>query len=97
MFWSNTTWTWWDIFFLMFIWIPLATVWFMAIFDVFRQRALSGIAKALWLLAIVIFPLIGTLAYLIFRPSEEPYYGATATGYYAPPTSARSAPTAPTK
>ena len=27
---SNTTWTFWNVFFLMFIWIPLATVWLVA-------------------------------------------------------------------
>jgi hypothetical protein len=87
MFWSNTVWTWWDVFFLMFIWIPMAMVWAFAIFDVFRQHALSGIAKALWLLAIVIFPLVGTLAYLIFRPKDDFVYGdvATSGGYYSRP------------
>jgi hypothetical protein len=85
MFMSNTTWTFWNVFFLMFIWIPLAMVWVFAIFDVFRQHALSGIAKALWLLAIVIFPLLGTLAYLIFRPKEVLGYRDATAGYYGRP------------
>src|SRR5438105_11104994 len=70
MFVSNTTWTFWNVFFLMFVWIPLTIVWVFAIFDVFRQRALSGLAKAAWLVLIVILPLIGTLCYLIFRPAD---------------------------
>src|SRR5579871_4581598 len=68
---SNTVWTFWDVFFLMFIWIPLLVVWVAAIFDVFTRRALSGWAKAAWLLAIVILPFVGTLLYVIFRPWNE--------------------------
>ena len=80
---SNTVWTFWDVFFLMFIWIPLLLVWVFAIFDVFTRRDLSGWGKAAWLLAIVILPLIGTLLYLIFRPYNDKvgYYG-----YYGQPT-----------
>ena len=68
---SNNVWTFWDVFFLMFIWIPLACVWVFAIFDNFTRRDLSGWGKAGWLLAIVILPLIGTLFYLIFRPWDS--------------------------
>ena len=50
---SNNYWTWWDVFFLMFIWIPMLFVWGFAIFDVFTRRDLSGWGKAAWLLAIV--------------------------------------------
>jgi hypothetical protein len=75
MFMSNTVWTFWDVFFLMFIWIPLVFLWVFSIFDVFRQRTLSGLAKAAWLLLIVILPYIGVLCYLIFRPRDELQYG----------------------
>lgn len=88
MFVSNTTWTFWNVFFLMFIWIPLACVWVFAIFDVFRQRTLSGLAKAGWLVLIVILPLLGTLCYLIFRPADPVLYAdpTMAAGYYSRPT-----------
>jgi hypothetical protein len=69
---SNTSWTFWNVFFLMFIWIPCLIVWVFAIFDVFTRRNLSGLGKAIWLLFIVILPLLGTLIYLIFRPWNEP-------------------------
>ena len=90
MFVSNTTWTFWNVFFLMFVWIPLTIVWVFAIFDVFRQHALSGLAKAAWLVLIVILPLIGTLCYLIFRPADALAYGdATQAGYYGRPASSK--------
>jgi len=76
MWFSNTVWTFWNVFFLMFIWIPLACVWVFAIFDVFRHPVLSGLAKACWLVVIVILPLIGTVCYLIFRPEVPVVYGS---------------------
>jgi hypothetical protein len=80
---SNDYWTWWDVFFMMFIWIPMLFVWGFAIFDVFVRRDLSGWGKAAWLLAILLVPLIGVLAYLLFRPYNDQvgYYG-----YYGQPT-----------
>ena len=35
--------------------------------DLFRDHELSGWAKAGWLVAIILFPLLGSLAYLIAR------------------------------
>jgi hypothetical protein len=61
---------WWMImvfFAMMFIWM------FIAVFaDIFR-RNMSGWAKAGWILAIFVLPLLGILMYIIFRPppSEE--------------------------
>jgi hypothetical protein len=82
---SNTTWTFWDVMLFFFIWIPLVMVWFFSMFDVFARRDLSGWGKALWLLAIVIFPWIGVLVYMIFRPStEEAYFPASGTAGGAP-------------
>ena len=45
--------------FWIFIWVFL---------DLFRRGDLSGIAKAGWALAIVVFPLLGSLLYIAFRP-----------------------------
>jgi hypothetical protein len=68
---SNNYWTFWDVFFLMWIFIPLLLIWGFTIFDVITRRTLSGWLKALWVLVIVVFPFLGTLIYLIFRPWGE--------------------------
>lgn len=49
---------------LLFMWIWVAIG---VIFDVFRSHDLGGLAKAAWILLIVIFPLIGVLIYLLIR------------------------------
>jgi len=49
---------------LLFMWIWVAIG---VIVDVFRSHDLSGAAKAVWVLVIVIFPLIGVLIYLLVR------------------------------
>jgi Short C-terminal domain/Phospholipase_D-nuclease N-terminal len=51
-------------FFLFFLWIWLLIVIFG---DIFRSHDLGGLAKALWILFIIIIPYIGVLVYLIAR------------------------------
>jgi hypothetical protein len=48
----------------LFLWIWIAIG---VIFDIFRSRDLSNWAKALWVLFIFVFPLIGVVVYLIVR------------------------------
>jgi hypothetical protein len=48
----------------LFLWIWIAVG---VVFDIFRSRDLSNGAKALWVLFIFVFPLIGVLGYLIIR------------------------------
>jgi hypothetical protein len=71
---SNDVWTFWDVMLFFFIWIPLVMLWFFCIFDVFARRDLSGWGKAAWALAIIVFPWLGALAYLIFRPWQRDVY-----------------------
>jgi hypothetical protein len=52
----------WIFFLFMFIW-----VFVILITDIFRDHELSGWAKALWILLLIIFPLIGSLIYIIVR------------------------------
>jgi Short C-terminal domain/Phospholipase_D-nuclease N-terminal len=48
--------------FVIWIWVLIA------IFsDLFRSHDVSGFGKALWVIFIIVFPLIGILAYLIVR------------------------------
>ena len=51
-------------FFLFIIWIWLLIYVFM---DIFRSHDLSGWAKALWVIFVIIIPFLGVLVYLIAR------------------------------
>ena len=51
-------------FFLFFLWIWLLIVIFS---DIFRSHDLGGLAKALWVLFVIIIPYLGVLVYLIAR------------------------------
>jgi hypothetical protein len=50
--------------FLMVLWIWLAITVF---FDIFRSHDMGGLAKALWVIFVVVFPFLGILVYLIAR------------------------------
>ena len=60
----------WD-FIWMFFTIFVFFAWLMALFsiigDLFRDRALSGIAKAIWLLFLIFIPFLTAIVYLIAR------------------------------
>ena len=49
-------------FFLFFLWIWLLIVIFS---DIFRSHDMGGLAKALWVLFVIIIPYLGVLIYLI--------------------------------
>jgi hypothetical protein len=48
----------------LFLWIWIAVG---VVFDIFRSHDLSNWAKAMWMLLVFVFPLIGVLGYLIVR------------------------------
>jgi hypothetical protein len=59
----NIFWTMlWFFLFVAWIWLLISLV-----ADIFRSRDLSGWAKALWTLLIIVTPLLGSLIYLIVR------------------------------
>jgi hypothetical protein len=58
----------WDLFWLMLIYIPLVMVWATALVDIFRRDDIGGVRKAMWTVAIFVLPFVGTLIYLIARP-----------------------------
>ena len=64
----------WNLFFILLIWVPLAMIWAGAVMDIFRRQDMTGVSKALWLVVVIVLPLLGTLIYMIARPSraEEP-------------------------
>ena len=49
------------------VWVIWIWVLIWVFIDIFRSHDLSGLAKALWFLFVLIIPLIGVLAYLIIR------------------------------
>ena len=51
-------------FFLFVIWIWLLIMVFM---DVFRSHDIGGLAKALWVIFIIVLPFLGVFVYLIAR------------------------------
>jgi Phospholipase_D-nuclease N-terminal/Short C-terminal domain len=57
----------WQAFFLFLIFIPLIMIWAFALFDIFRRDDISGGAKALWVIGVILLPFLGTLVYLLLR------------------------------
>lgn len=65
-FWS-TIWDaiWW--FLTIFVFVAYLMALFSIITDLFRDRKLGGLAKAVWLLLLIFLPFLTALAYLIIR------------------------------
>ena len=61
----------WGVFVLMLIWIPILTVWIFTVMDIFRRRDLGGWARAGWFLLVLLLPIVGTVVYLVARPGDE--------------------------
>lgn len=59
--------TFWDAFFLLFIFLPLLLVWAFALYDIFSRKDMSGPWKAIWVLCVILVPFVGTIVYLVFR------------------------------
>jgi hypothetical protein len=53
--------------FWFFIWIAALMVWFRCLFDLFRDKSLSGWGKAGWAVLLIFVPWVGALIYLIAR------------------------------
>ncbi len=62
-----------DIFYSM-IWFFVFVLWIWLliniVFDIFRSHDMGGLAKALWLLFIIVLPFLGVLVYLIVRGGQ---------------------------
>ncbi|MHC3452276.1 SHOCT domain-containing protein [Streptomyces prasinus] len=52
---------------LLFLWITWFVLLFRVVTDLFRDDALSGWAKAGWLVLVVALPFVGVFAYLVAR------------------------------
>jgi hypothetical protein len=53
-----------------FIWVVWLITLFHVIGDIFRSRDLTGIAKAVWLLWVLVTPIIGVIAYVVIRGDD---------------------------
>jgi hypothetical protein len=62
--------TFWQVVVFLFIFVPLVMLWVFALLDLFKRRDLSGWAKGLWAIAIVIFPIVGMVVYFVARPKD---------------------------
>jgi hypothetical protein len=51
--------------FVLWIWLLIAIV-----VDIFRSHDMGGLAKALWLLFIIVLPFLGVLVYLVARGGQ---------------------------
>jgi hypothetical protein len=60
----------WQTFWVLFVLVPLTIAWAFSVFDIFRRSDLSGWAKAVWFVVVLVLPWFGTFLYLIFRPRE---------------------------
>jgi hypothetical protein len=61
-------------FFLLIIWFWLLIIVFS---DIFRSRDLGGVAKALWVIFVIILPFLGIFVYLIARGGKMHERAAT--------------------
>ena len=54
---------------ILLIWLPIVACWIYALFDIFRRQDLSTGAHLLWFAVVLLFPIFGTLIYILFRPA----------------------------
>jgi hypothetical protein len=59
-----------NILLLLIIFVPLIMLWVFSLNDLAHRKDLSGAAKGLWAVAIVLLPVIGMLVYFFTRPSD---------------------------
>jgi hypothetical protein len=77
--------TFWELFVILMVFVPLIMLWVFTLVDLFQRPNLSGVARALWAIAIVLLPVIAMLVYFIMRDTDGADPGA-------PPVAAPPAP-----
>jgi hypothetical protein len=60
----------WEFFFLLLIFVPLLMLWIFTLGDLARRTDISGLARGLWAVAVVLLPVIGMLVYFLTRPDS---------------------------
>jgi Phospholipase_D-nuclease N-terminal/Short C-terminal domain len=61
--------TFWENFFLLLLFLPIAMLWALALLDIFRRDDMGGGSKVLWVICVIVLPFLGSLIYLVTRPS----------------------------
>ena len=51
----------------LFLWIAWIIILFRVIVDLFRSKDLGGLAKALWIIFVILAPFLGVFIYVIVR------------------------------
>lgn len=64
-----TFWSWFWLLVWTFFFVAYLIMLFHILRDLFRDRGTSGIAKAGWVVALLVFPLLAALVYLVARGS----------------------------
>jgi predicted PurR-regulated permease PerM len=55
---------------LLFVWIAWIWILFTIIIDLFRRHDIGGVAKALWLILLIVVPFFGVLVYVLAEGSK---------------------------
>jgi hypothetical protein len=61
---------------LVFIGIPIAIAWVAGLVDIFRHPMPTG-QRVLWIAIVIVFPIVGTLAYFTLRKPTDAEVRAT--------------------
>lgn len=84
--------TFWELFIALMIFVPLIMLWVFALTDLFQRMDLTGAAKALWAITIVLLPVIGMLIYFSLRDSQLSGPDAADTGELPTPSATVAPP-----
>ena len=60
---------WWEIILFVVVITPIIVLWLGCVLDAITRPDLSGAMKVLWILAVLLFPIVGSLVYILVRPT----------------------------
>jgi len=60
---------WWEIILFVVVITPIIVLWLGCVLDAITRQDLSGPMKVLWILAVLLFPIVGSLVYVLVRPT----------------------------
>jgi len=63
--------TFWQVFWILVLVVPLICLWVYAFFDIFRRDELGAGAKVVWVLVVFLLPYFGTLIYFFAKPMSR--------------------------